>query len=814
MRRNILSLLVASLILIGVAVGNGSTGRLASAQGPTATPTQAVEINPINPTATPKRPVAGNPSGGDGAISGTPIPDGKPVKPPKTLDELKQQFPDLGPFIEKYKDAKVGEIDFSELYAKIIAVYDKEGATGVATFLSDSGLLDKLGIPLSYLDLLRAFDKGGLEAVEKLARTRQIINDDDEVIAYVAIDADENLKAVSDAFIELGVTVYKYSDQLDELEIGIPLAVLGQFQTPGKLLEYLTKIVNVEHIIGFRAPAPSITNGPKRQNVEGLGAKTMGADAWQKAGLTGKGVRVGVLDMGFGGINAQLGTTLPAEVIANYDLDELDQQEENHGLAVAMVIHSVAPEAELFMAYFDGSSYDSFLSALDFLKENKVQVLNFSVGSSIGPRDGTFGDAITVDEFVRETGALWITAAGNYAESHTVFEFNEGSDGFHLFGQDKKGNDVYTMPFIAGEPVTSVAMNWNGNWKGGEKSQYDFIITDRDGNELLTANETKRGRKNDFPFQINAFEAEPGEIYFMSIHRTKGTTNNVIDIFIPNGLLVPWAQVPAYSVTTPGDSDSSLTVGATGLTEDKLESYSSQGPTTDNRIKPDISAPTGEIVPGYDEGFNGTSGAAPMVAGVAALVIQAQPEISEAELKAFLVANVVDLGESGADPQFGAGRLQLPAPNGDFVSKDDDDNTGGNTTSDQPAGEITSLTAKFNVKVKSQTGMQVKTSFTLDNYQGKSLIVALLFTDENGDKVPSGDRKFAINGTIGTALAIKPKAKQSAFKDVVLFIPNSAFKGVQPGDIFFEVGVIDATDPDKLELLAASEKQKVTVSKR
>jgi len=55
--------------------------------------------------------------------------------------------------------------------------------------------------------------------------------------------------------------------------------------------------------------------------------------------------------------------------------------------------------------------------------------------------------------------------------------------------------------------------------------------------------------------------------------------------------------------------------------------------------------------------FSGTSQATPMVVGVAALLLSRDPTLTPAQLTARLRANADDLGISGADPVFGAGRL-------------------------------------------------------------------------------------------------------------------------------------------------------------
>lgn len=65
---------------------------------------------------------------------------------------------------------------------------------------------------------------------------------------------------------------------------------------------------------------------------------------------------------------------------------------------------------------------------------------------------------------------------------------------------------------------------------------------------------------------------------------------------------------------------------------------------------------------GYSQGdyfarFNGTSSATPVVSGVAALVLGADPSLSPTQVRNILVSNADDLGPSGWDPYTGYGRV-------------------------------------------------------------------------------------------------------------------------------------------------------------
>ena len=91
-----------------------------------------------------------------------------------------------------------------------------------------------------------------------------------------------------------------------------------------------------------------------------------------------------------------------------------------------------------------------------------------------------------------------------------------------------------------------------------------------------------------------------------------------------------------------------------------IEAFSSRGPTTDGRIKPDIAAPDGVSNATYGN-FSGTSAASPHVAGAAALVLQIDPCFSPTQTGTTLQSAVIDLGAAGKDNTFGSGRLLLGA---------------------------------------------------------------------------------------------------------------------------------------------------------
>lgn len=105
----------------------------------------------------------------------------------------------------------------------------------------------------------------------------------------------------------------------------------------------------------------------------------------------------------------------------------------------------------------------------------------------------------------------------------------------------------------------------------------------------------------------------------------------------------------------PSAYDETISVSATAQ-NDILAGFSNFGQSVD------IAAPGSDILTtdrgGRYAGFYGTSAAAPFVAGVAALVLSRNPQLSPEEVRGVLIASAEDLGPRGWDERYGAGLLR------------------------------------------------------------------------------------------------------------------------------------------------------------
>jgi serine protease AprX len=110
------------------------------------------------------------------------------------------------------------------------------------------------------------------------------------------------------------------------------------------------------------------------------------------------------------------------------------------------------------------------------------------------------------------------------------------------------------------------------------------------------------------------------------------------------------------TIGSPGAAEDAITIGASDR-EDQVARFSSRGPTADERVKPDLCFPGTDIVAARAAGTrmgtplnefytaaSGTSMATPHAAGLAALLLQAKPGLTPAQIKRALMQTALDMG--------------------------------------------------------------------------------------------------------------------------------------------------------------------------
>ena len=496
-----------------------------------------------------------------------------------------------------------------------------------------------------YKQFMVAYQEGGSDAAFELAKRRGIINDQNEIRMTLELSSSD-LTDLQAALIAHGIKVTAVSGKL--IDIAIPLEILEASLKSDKPGQVFMDISGLEQIIRIQLPISAIEDVG---SVETEGTGVIGSDIWNAAGWTGKGVKIGVLDVGFDGYKDMLGSDLPESVVAQsfiYGL-EIDQTGNLHGSAVAEIIHDVAPDAELVFACYQTSAEKQ--SAVDWLMSQNVDIISSSTGSIFGRRDGTGELAVMVDQVFAQD-VLWVNSSGNTGITHYRAIFtDEDGDGYHEFAPEDE--------YMGFSPIggASLALNWD-DWEE-LRQDYDFYIYDANGDEIASATDAQTGPGSDAG-EFIYYEFEDEGPYYMAIYAADADREVTFDFFLRDGIIEYFT--PEFSVNTPGDAESSLTVGAVNWADGILADYSSRGPTVDGRIKPELVAPSGVSSAAYGETWEGTSASCPHVAGAAALVMQAFPDYSAQMVRDFLIDNSVDIETSGADFNTGYGALDLGDP--------------------------------------------------------------------------------------------------------------------------------------------------------
>ncbi len=498
-----------------------------------------------------------------------------------------------------------------------------------------------------YKEFLVAYQEGGEEAALELAHQRGLLTPDDSSIRVtLVLDTEDHAPLVAqlEAFGVEVVSAYR-----DRVNVAVPVELVEaqlEAEEPGAIFATLSEL---EHVIAVRLPEERF---PDSSNIPGEGVAVTGADDWHRADFTGAGVRIGILDMGFAGHESLLGIELPDDMPVE-TFGWIDEAEV-HGTACTEIVHEMAPGAEIVAAWYDGSDA-AMGEAVDHLLNQGVNIISNSTGGVVGPRDGSGWDAQLVD-MVASRGVLWVNSSGNEALSHYRATFTDtDDDGIHEFAP---GEEILGL-YVGQDDYFMIILQWEDSWEYAALN-YDLYLYDESNNLLAASQDFQTGELGQEPVEGLGGQTDEAVIYAVVV--AAGADRAVpFDIFVQGAGIA--YHTPEYSVNTPGDALGSLTVGAVNFWDDSLADYSSQGPTADGRLKPEISAPTGVSGSTYGEReFEGTSSSCPHVAGAAALVWQANPEFSREEVVDYLLRNALDLGPSGPDTGYGYGRLQLPTP--------------------------------------------------------------------------------------------------------------------------------------------------------
>ncbi|WP_458411667.1 S8 family serine peptidase [Schinkia sp. CFF1] len=398
--------------------------------------------------------------------------------------------------------------------------------------------------------------------------------------------------------------------------------------------------------------------------------------------LTGKGVKIGVIDTGIDYTHHDLQRNFQGGFdLVDEDEDPMETVKSQgeatlHGTHVAGIIGAngkylgVAPDAEIYAYRALGpggyGTSDQVIAAIEKAVEDGMDVINLSLGSSVNAPD--YPTSLALDKAV-EKGVVAVTSNGNSGPGLWTVGSPGASEKAISVGASTPPLEipVLQLELVPNKQIFLQPLQGSVPWN--VTKSYKIVYGGLGHPKELSAVKEK------------IVLMERGEISFTEKARNakaKGAKavlifNNEEGMF--SGGLEEALEIPVVALSKKDGlflkeevargHEWAATKGR--KIQDQLASFSSRGPVTHTwAIKPDVVAPGVKIdspIPNGYTALQGTSMASPHVAGAAALILQAHPDWNPEQVKAALMNTAKpifnDTGKQYNPYEQGAGRIQV-----------------------------------------------------------------------------------------------------------------------------------------------------------
>ena len=429
--------------------------------------------------------------------------------------------------------------------------------------------------------------------------------------------------------------------------------------------------------------------------------------ALDESGLSidGAGIKVGVLsdsfnDLGGAAADEADGALPPAADIQV--LSDLSSGGTDEGRAMMQIVHDIAPGASLAF-YTAFNSEQDFANGILVLAAAGCKVICDDVSYFDEPffQNGVVAQAI---QTVEAEGVTYVTAAGNNASNgyQAAWTPTSGSfDGTALTDAESFGGSLVQTITVTASHAETVPLLLEWNQAYGDATSDLEILVFRNGRLYGTATNVSSEEPTnpwvDFTFRASG-------TYQIAIENLSGPNPGLIkEIAEGDGLPVEISGANIGTVYGHEMTPGAITAGAVSVADTPAfgvnpalsESFSSSGAGTELLFanngaalaSPDVLSPVAAsgvddietTVPGLTD-FYGTSAASASLAGVAALILSANPNLTPAEVEQIMEETALPMADSAVS---GAGLVQVDAAEDTAVGVTISGTVGGQAVTDQ-----------------------------------------------------------------------------------------------------------------------------------
>lgn len=471
-----------------------------------------------------------------------------------------------------------------------------------------------------------------------------------------------------------------------EIQLAVPEFGRWQGWQPRDRLEELRSVAGVVSVgtplYAALSAGDALTEGDELLNA---------ASARQRFDVDGSGVRVAVISDGIIGLDEAIQASEAPRLreAKAFGDGRLDRGEE--GTAMIEIVHDLAPGAEIsFGAVYTDLDH---IAAVNYFAQ-RVDIIVDDVSFAY-PANQRSDVSINTTSALRHPDwpiRLYVTAAGNWAESHWSGAWQAGPDGaqvglpspgaVHLFDQAGDAGILFGAGNgfnVEQDDEIRLALFWDDPW-GRSTNDYNLYLVSGIG-EVLASSEITQGigvgQGQPREHLTYAHSGEATELFAVIQNRNNDASPVNFDLFVfqtGRRQLRLSHQSPEGSLLAQSDAADALTVGAVNAGRQVVAEYSSRGPTVNGIAKPEISAVDRvSVSPStiFGPHFSGSSAAAPHVAGVAALLLEAHSALLAADggspllerrlIRDILTDTAQDILPIGPDRSTGAGLVDANA---------------------------------------------------------------------------------------------------------------------------------------------------------